>query len=156
MRNLPLPHAELSFYFAVLPIKLQYNQRTAFYLRLAIELVDLLPVQQQPADALCRWDFVAGAFVRLNVRVIKERFAIFDSGKRIADVGLAGANRFDLAPFQLDSRFVALKNMIIAERFPIDNRFARHIHTVRSPEASSRGELALTAKRRRRTLRATR
>ena len=54
---------------------------------------------------------MAGALVRLNVGVVKKRFAIFDARERIADVCLACADRFDLAAFQLDARFVAIETV---------------------------------------------
>ena len=69
---------------------------------------------------------MAGAFVRLNIGVVKKGFAIFDSRESIADVCLAGADGFDLAALQLDTGFVALKNVIIAQRLAINNRLRRH------------------------------
>jgi hypothetical protein len=69
---------------------------------------------------------VAGAFVGLNIGVIKKGFAIFDSRESIADVCLACADGFDLAALQLDASFVALENVIIAQRLTINNRLRRH------------------------------
>src|SRR5262245_15173466 len=86
-------------------------------------------MQQQFADAFRRRNFVAGFFVGLDISVVKEGFAIFDSRECIADVRLACSDRFYLAPFQLDARFVALENVIIAERFAIDDRFSPHVQT---------------------------
>ena len=99
MGELPVAHAELSFHSSILPVELEDHERAALHLRFAIELVDLLPMQQQFADALCYRDFVAGFFVRLDIGVIKKSFAIFDSRESIADVRLACPDRFDLAPF---------------------------------------------------------
>src|SRR5947208_7977690 len=76
MGELPVAHAELGFYFSIFPIELEDDQRAAFYLRLAVELVDLLPMQQQFADALCGRNFVAGFFVWLDIGVIKKSFDI--------------------------------------------------------------------------------
>ena len=129
MRELPVSHAKLSFYPSIFPIELEDNKGAAFDLGFAVELVDLLPMQQQFADALCDRNFVAGFFVWLDIGVIKKSLAIFDARECIADVRLACPDRFDLAPLQFDARFVALENAIIAERFAIDNRFARHICT---------------------------
>ena len=39
---------------------------------------------------------MAGALVRLNVRIVKKRLAILDAGKGIADIRFAGADRFYL------------------------------------------------------------
>src|SRR5437870_4130126 len=120
MRKFAVAHAELSFYSSILPVELEDHKRAALHLRFAIELVDLLPMQQQLAHALCGRNFVARFLVWLDIGVIKKSFAIFDSREGIADVRLACSDRFDFAPFQLDARFVALENPIIAKRFAID------------------------------------
>lgn len=116
VRNFAVPHAELGFYLAVLPIELEDDKRAAFHLCLAVELVDLVSMQQQFGDAFCGRDFVTGAFVGLNVGVVKESFVVFDSRERIADICLARSDRFDLAAFQFDACFVALENAIVAKR----------------------------------------
>ena len=46
MRNLPLPYAELGFKLSVFPVELQNDKCAAFHLRFAVELVDLVPMQQ--------------------------------------------------------------------------------------------------------------
>src|SRR5918996_392691 len=125
-RHFALGNTKLSFELSVFPIKLQNHQRPAGDLRFAIKLIDLLSMQQQFPNALCGRDFVAGAFVRLNIGVVKKGFAIFDSRESIADVCFARANGFNLAPLQLDASFVALENVIIAQRLAINNRLRRH------------------------------
>ncbi len=40
--DLAMPHPELSFHFAIFPIELENDQRAAFHLCFAIQLVDLL------------------------------------------------------------------------------------------------------------------
>jgi hypothetical protein len=40
---------------------------------------------------------MTSAFVRLDVGVVEESFTILNPGEGIADVGLAGTDRFDLA-----------------------------------------------------------
>jgi len=40
--DLALPHPEFSFYFAIFPIELENDERAAFHLCFAVELVDLL------------------------------------------------------------------------------------------------------------------
>jgi hypothetical protein len=70
---------------------------------------------------------VAGAFVRLDIRIVKECFAILDSGESVADICLARSNRFNLAAFELNARFVTLENMIITKGFAIGNRLSSHI-----------------------------
>ena len=95
-------------------------------MRFAVEPVDLLAVEQQFANAFCSWNFVAGAFVGLNVSVVKERFAILDSRERITDIGLARADRLNLAALQLDARLVAVNDVIITQRLAIDNGLSCH------------------------------
>ena len=85
-----------------------------------------MPMQEQFANAFGSGDFVAGALVRLNIGVVEEGFAVFDSRECIADVGFACANGFDLAAFQFDTRFVAVKNMVVAKRLAISDRFSCH------------------------------
>ena len=96
-------------------------------------------MQQKLADAFCSWNFVAGAFVRLNIGVIKKGFAIFNSRKSIANICLARADGFNLATPQLDARFVALENVIIAQCFAIDDRLSRHIVHEVCPERARMG-----------------
>src|SRR5581483_9341539 len=110
-----------SFQFSVFPIQLKNNQRAAFDLCFAIKLVYLLAMQQQLTNTFCLRNFVTGALVRLNVRIIKERFAVLDPGESIANVRLARSNRLNLAPLEFDARFVALENVIIAKRFAVGN-----------------------------------
>src|SRR5215831_16681766 len=98
-RNLPQSYADFSLHLCIFPVQLQNDERAAFYLRFTIESVDLLPVKQQFADTFCVWNFVAGAFVRLNISVVKERFAVFNSREGVANICLAGADRFNLTAF---------------------------------------------------------
>ena len=128
-RNLAFAYANFGFHLPVFPMQLQHYQRAAFYLRFAVESVDLLAVEQQFAYAFCRWNFVAGTLVGLNVGIVKERLAVFDSRERVTDIGLSRADRFNLAAFQLDARFVTIKDVIIPQRFTIDDGFSCHIAT---------------------------
>src|SRR5215469_2876829 len=84
-------------------------------------------MEQQSANAFCGWNFVAGTLVRLNVRIVKERFAVLDPRERITDVGFARTDRFNLAPLQLNPRFVAVNDMIIPQRLAIDDGFSCHV-----------------------------
>jgi len=96
-------------------------------LRFAVEPVDLLAVEQQFAYAFGGWNFVTGAFVGLNVGVIKERFPVLDSRERVTYIGLARSDRFDLAALQFDTRFVTVNDVEIPQRFAIDNGLGCHI-----------------------------
>ena len=69
---------------------------------------------------------MTGFFVRLNVGVVEKSLAVLYPRESVADVGFAGPNRFNLAALQLDTGFVALEDMKIAERLAIEDRLGRH------------------------------
>src|SRR5437016_5562755 len=100
-------------------MQIEKNKSASADLGFAVEFIDLSAMQQKFADPFGSWDFVTGAFVRLDVGAVEKSFAILDPGESIADVGLAGANGFDLAAFELDARFVALENVKVAQRFTV-------------------------------------
>ncbi len=69
---------------------------------------------------------MTGFFVGLNVSIVEKRLAVLDPRESITDVGLAGADGFNLAAFQLDTGFVALEDVKIAERLAIKDRLGGH------------------------------
>src|SRR5438270_6685309 len=83
-------------------------------------------MKEKFSDAFRRRDFMARAFVRLDIGIIKKRFALLDADERVGDVGLAGADRFYFAAFEFDAGFVALEDVKIAERFAVEDRLGRH------------------------------
>src|SRR5215475_13847919 len=83
-------------------------------------------MKQKFADSFGGGNFVTGAFVWLDVGVIEERFTILNPGEGIADVGLPGTDRFDLAAFELDASFVTLENVKVAQRLTVQNRLGSH------------------------------
>src|SRR5262249_21836490 len=95
-------------------------------------------MEQQFANAFCGWNLVAGALVGLNVGVVEERFAVLDSRERVTDIGLASADRFNLAALQFDARFVAVNDVIIPQRFAIDYRLSCHMRKIPILAASLR------------------
>ena len=90
---------------------------------------------------------MAGFFVWLDIAVVKKSFAVFDSRECIADVHLACADLFDLTAFQLDASFVAVKDVIIAKRFAIDNRFSGHVQTPQAKCAEDSARYSACSKR---------
>ena len=129
MRKLARAYADFGFRLPVFPIHFPTTRVRPFHLRFSVESVDLLAVDQQFAYAFCGRNFVAGALVGLNVGILKERFAVLDSRERVTDVGLARADRFDFAALQLDARFVTVNDVIITQRFAIDDGFSCHVAT---------------------------
>ena len=126
MRDFTLGYADLGFQFPVFPVEAQDNEGAAGDSAEPVKLVNLLAVKKKLSHALGCRDFVAGALVRLNIGVIKKRFAFFDADESVGDVRLPGPNRFDLAALELDAGFVALENVKIAERFAVEDRLGRH------------------------------
>jgi len=69
---------------------------------------------------------MTGTLIGLDVSIVEKGFAVLDASKSVADVSFAGADRFDLASFQLDTSFVALENVKIAQRLAIKDRLRGH------------------------------
>jgi hypothetical protein len=91
-----------------------------------MEFVDLAAVEEELAYALRRGNLVARALIRLDVGAVEKGFAFFDPGEGVADIGFAGADRFDLAALQFDASLVALEDVKIAERLAIENGLSGH------------------------------
>ena len=125
-RDFSVADAEFGFQLPVLPVELKDYQGPTFDLTFAIKLIDFLSVQQKFTDTFRRWDFMACFFVGLNVGVVEKRLSVFNPGKGVADIGFAGANRFNFAALQFDTRFVTLENVKIAQRLAIENRLGGH------------------------------
>ena len=126
-RDLAGGNADLRFQATVFPIEAEDDEGAAADRARTVKLVDLGAMEQQLSRPFRRRHFVARALVRLNIGVVEKRLAFFDSDESIADVRFTGANRFDLATFERDARFIALKDVKIAERFAIENVLGRHL-----------------------------
>ena len=127
VRDLAGGDADLGLQPTFFPIDAEDDERATGNGGFAVELVDLLAMKQEAANAF-RWrDFVAGMLVRLDVGVVKKRFAFVDARESVADVRFTGADRFDLAAFKFNPSFVALEDVKIAQRFAIEDGFGRHV-----------------------------
>ena len=125
-RNFSLGNTELGFQLAIFPMQIENDKSASADLGFAIEFIDLGAVEQKFADSFRGGNFMTCAFVGLDVGVVEESFTILNPGEGIADVGLAGMDRFDLAALELDAGFVALKNVKVAQRFTVQNRLGSH------------------------------
>src|SRR6476620_6496402 len=83
-------------------------------------------MEEKLSDAFGGRNFVAGAFVRLDIGIVEKRFAFLDPDESVRNVRFASSDRFYLAALQLDAGFVALENVKIAEGFAIKDRLGRH------------------------------
>jgi len=125
-RDFSLRDAQLGFQLAVFPMQIEKDKSSSGDLGFAVKFIDLSAMEQKFANSLGGGNFMASAFVRLDVSVVQESFTILNPGEGIADVGLAGTDRFDLAAFELDAGFVTLENVKIAQRFTVQNRLGSH------------------------------
>jgi hypothetical protein len=53
------------------------------------------------------------------MHIIKHQFGVFNAGKTVLQVGLAGAQGFHLGPEQGDTGFEGLQNMIFMPGFSV-------------------------------------
>ena len=107
-------------------MQIEQDKSAAANLRFAIKFIDFSAMEQKFADPFGRRNFVTGALVRLDVRVVEKGFAILDSGEGVVDVGFSSADRFYLAAPELEPGFIALKNVEIAKRLTVENRLGSH------------------------------
>ena len=91
MQLLAAADGEFHLDFAILEIHLGGNQGEAFFAGLAVELVDLLAVEQQ--FALADGQVVLAVAVRVfaDVGVDQPRLALFDAGEGVLELDLARA-----------------------------------------------------------------
>src|SRR6476469_8418421 len=88
--DLALGYADLRLQLPVFPVEAQYNQCPAGDGGQAVKFVDLLFMEKEPADAFSDGNLMAGALVRLDVRVVEKCLALLDPDKGVGDVRLAG------------------------------------------------------------------
>jgi len=126
VRHFSLGDTQLGFQLAIFPVQIEKDKSAAADLRFAIKFIDLSAMQQKFANSFGSGNVMTGAFIRLDVGVVEESFTILNPGEGIADVGLAGTDRFDLAAFKLDTGFIALKNVKIPQRLTVQDRLGSH------------------------------
>jgi len=121
-----LRDTDLGFQPSVFPVEAENHEGAAGDRAQSIKFVDLLTVKEKFSHAFRGGNFVARAFVRLNVGIVKKGLTFLDPNEGVGNVRLAGADRFYFTAFELDAGFVALENVKIAERFAVEDRLGRH------------------------------
>ena len=96
---------DLDFHSMILPVKPKGDEGLSFYGGRFKELGDFSSMQEQLARALGIVLLVTGAFVRLDIRVVQERFLVFDPREGVTQVSQAGADRFYLCAGEADTGF---------------------------------------------------
>lgn len=144
-----LPQSQFYFDAAAFEIELQADESEAFLQGRLRELEDLVLVQEELAGPL---RFVLepgpGSLPRLDVTTVKPRFVAFDTREGIADIDLAGADRFYLGSTQNKAGLEGLgDNKITAGAF-VSGDFGRHGVTEKDYAAASKRPQFSSAARR--------
>ena len=108
-----------NFYFAAFEIKLEGNQGLAFFIDLAVQLLDLSSVQQQLAGPHRIMIVIICKRVGADVHLIDENFTIFDPGIGVLEIGPALPQRFDLRAHQNEAGFNGFIDEIIEARLAV-------------------------------------
>jgi hypothetical protein len=111
--------ADLDLHALILPVEAKGDEGLAFYGAGFEQLSNFGFMQQQLTRAFSIVLLMAGALVRLDVRVVKERFLVFDSREGTTEVGEAGTNRFHLGAGEADAGFELVQDLIIVKCSPI-------------------------------------
>lgn len=111
--------ADLDLHATILPVEAKGDEGLAFYGAGFEQLGYFGFMQQQLPGAFSIVLLMAGALVRLDVRVVKEGFLVFDSREGIAEVGEPGTNRFYLGTGEADTGFELIQDLIIVKCSPI-------------------------------------
>ena len=109
----------LHLHEAVLPVKPEGDQGLAFNCARRKQLTNLGLVQQKLPGTLWLMLYMAGALVRLDIRIVQKYLAVFDSSESIAQVRQAGSDRFDFGAAEFDSRLYPVDNLVVVERSAI-------------------------------------
>ena len=110
---------DLDLHSMILPVEPKGDQSLSFYRAGFKELNYFCLMQQQLTRALRVVLLVASPFVRLDVRVVKECFLVFDPREGVTQVGKAGADRFYFGAGEADTGFDLFQDLIVMECSPI-------------------------------------
>ena len=111
--------ADLDFDSMILPVEAKGDQGQTFYGAGFEKLSDLGFMKQQLARPPRIVLLVAGAFVRLNIGVVKKHLLIFNPRERVAEIGEAGANGLHLGTSQTDASLYLFQDLKIMKCSPI-------------------------------------
>ena len=111
--------ADLDLHMTIFPVEAKGHEGLSFYSRGFEQLGNFGFMQQQFPGAFSIVLLVAGAFVRLDVCVVKECFLVFDSREGVTEVSEAGTNRFYLGTGEADTGFELIQDLIIVKCSPI-------------------------------------
>jgi hypothetical protein len=110
---------DLDFDAMIFPVEAKGDEGLALYGAGFEKLSDFGFMKQQLARSFRIVLLVAGAFVRLNIGVVKKYFLIFNTRERVAEIGESGANGLHLSTGQTDAGLYLFQDLIIMRCSPI-------------------------------------
>ena len=111
--------ADLDFDSMILPVEAKGDEGQAFYGAGFEKLSDLGFMKQQLARPFRFVLLVAGAFVRLNIGVVKKYLLIFNPRERVAEIGESGSNGLHFGTGQTDAGLYLFQDLKIMKCSPI-------------------------------------
>jgi hypothetical protein len=130
-----LADGEGDFDTAIFPVKGEGDNGVALDGTQAEEFADLGFVKEELADGLGLVILAIALGVFVNVDVIEINLIFFNTGEGVADLALAGAERFDFGAVEDDSGLEGFENVIVPARFGIGEDVG---HKQQQPEDSFR------------------
>jgi hypothetical protein len=121
--HLAFAEPERDLHSAVFPIEGERDEGMAFDGNLAEEFPDFGLVEKQFADGFGLMVLEITEAVFVDMGVVEEDLAVLDPGKGIADLALAGAQRFDLGAFEHNAGLICLEDVVIPPCFRIGENF---------------------------------
>src|SRR5487761_116264 len=100
-------------------VEAERNQCQALFLRASHELVDFLPVQQQPPVAERARIHIAPGGIGSDVAIDKPYLAVPHRGVSVLQARFAAVDGFHFGPGQLDPSFVFFQEMIKVRGLPV-------------------------------------
>jgi hypothetical protein len=110
----------------VFPIKSEGDQSLPLNCACRKELCYLRLVQQKLSRTLRFVLRMAGALVRLNIRIVEEDLPVLDPRKRVIQIRQAGSDRLDLGAAEFNSRLDLVEDLIVMKGSAIGNDLRGH------------------------------
>ena len=134
MVDFPLSDTDFDFHPAVLPVEPERDEGLALDRAGRKQLGNFRLVEQEFAAAFWFVLGMAGAFVRLNIRVVEVNLVILDPRKGVVEIGKAGPDGFNLRSLQFDASLYLFENLIVVERAAIGSDLGGHKSLPREDE----------------------
>ena len=129
---LAAPEAQQQFHAAILvEVELKRDERNTAHAQLAVEVVDLLAMQQQLATAIGVAIENRAVGIRVNVHVVQPAFAVANEGEGVGDLTCTltqaadlGAGEFKTALKRLVDEVLMMRGAILGDQFLLPARLA--------------------------------